>query len=246
MRQHVKVTFKNGDHIETDINGTEQEIRDYYRIGSEFNLGSGGEDDMQKVAKVEFLPGVKENATTDDYDLPIGPEGLRRFATSKPDKDGSTAAALLGKRGHAQWVKDSKERGETVPSWESGKKVEESAASIVAGLIEAEASPTVHAQVEAAKQFVDSMLSEEDEAEEESCDQDPEDPNIPPGMHRIVDDLVNGNLSDAKRRAARYSQGALQLGFFFTAGFSKRKATAAAVYLKNPSQDTWQQYCDAE
>ncbi len=33
------VKFDNGDSITTDINGTEEEIKSYYSIGKQFNLG---------------------------------------------------------------------------------------------------------------------------------------------------------------------------------------------------------------
>ena len=53
----VKVTFSNDDSITTDMNPrlTDQEIRDYYKIGRSFNIGNGGHDNMQTVSKVEIL-----------------------------------------------------------------------------------------------------------------------------------------------------------------------------------------------
>ena len=50
----VKVTFEDGNFLTTRINGTEEEIKDYYEIGSPFNIGSV-EDDIQRVSKLEFL-----------------------------------------------------------------------------------------------------------------------------------------------------------------------------------------------
>ena len=50
----VKVSFADGDTITTRINGTEQEIRDWYAVGSVFNLGSV-DDNMQRVTGIEFL-----------------------------------------------------------------------------------------------------------------------------------------------------------------------------------------------
>ena len=52
-RHNVKVTFENGK-IETSINGTVEEIENYYRVGSIFNIGSV-EDDLQKVVNLEFV-----------------------------------------------------------------------------------------------------------------------------------------------------------------------------------------------
>ena len=49
----AKVTFDNGDVIETAINGTDEEIKSYY-MGKTFNLGKE-EDDMHKAVKVELL-----------------------------------------------------------------------------------------------------------------------------------------------------------------------------------------------
>jgi len=54
----VKVTFSNGDTITTSINGTDEELKQYYAIGRYFNLGpapDGSEDNMQKVTQLEIL-----------------------------------------------------------------------------------------------------------------------------------------------------------------------------------------------
>lgn len=50
----IKVTFDNGNSIETNINGTNEEIEKYY-LGQTFNLGNGPHDLMAKAVKVEFL-----------------------------------------------------------------------------------------------------------------------------------------------------------------------------------------------
>lgn len=51
----VKVTYSNGDVIETDINGTNAAILAYFRIGRQFNMGDGrGGDAMAKVVKAEI------------------------------------------------------------------------------------------------------------------------------------------------------------------------------------------------
>jgi hypothetical protein len=53
----VKVYFANGDSLITSMSAhlTDQDIKDYYRIGRYFNLGSGDKDNMQPVVKVEIL-----------------------------------------------------------------------------------------------------------------------------------------------------------------------------------------------
>ena len=55
--REVKIYFANGDSLETNMSAklTDQDIRDYYRIGRYFNLGSGDKDNMQPVVKVEIL-----------------------------------------------------------------------------------------------------------------------------------------------------------------------------------------------
>jgi hypothetical protein len=54
IRKHIKVTFDNGDTLNTEINGSEDEIKKYY-IGKQFNLGIGPKDNMVKATNVEFL-----------------------------------------------------------------------------------------------------------------------------------------------------------------------------------------------
>lgn len=55
QRKYVRVTFQDGNNIHTFITGTKREIEIYYRVGREFNIGSGPHDKMAKVAKLEFL-----------------------------------------------------------------------------------------------------------------------------------------------------------------------------------------------
>ncbi len=54
MRQ-IKVTYDNGETIATCINGTDEEIKRYFAVGRAFNIGSGINDLMAKVVRVEFL-----------------------------------------------------------------------------------------------------------------------------------------------------------------------------------------------
>ena len=51
----IRVTYANGNVTETDINGTDAEIRAYY-LGQWFNMGQGdGPDVMVQATRVEFL-----------------------------------------------------------------------------------------------------------------------------------------------------------------------------------------------
>lgn len=57
MDHVVKVTFADGNHLVTPINGTKEQIRQYY-IGQEFQFGDTEEhpgDLMIKAIAVEFL-----------------------------------------------------------------------------------------------------------------------------------------------------------------------------------------------
>jgi len=54
--RNVKVIFENGSTINTSMAArlTDEEIKEYYKIGKVFNIGSV-EDNLQKVIKVEIL-----------------------------------------------------------------------------------------------------------------------------------------------------------------------------------------------
>ena len=54
------VTFDNGDIITSAINGTDEEILRYYRVGRIFNIGHNGEDFMAKVKSAHILDGDKQ------------------------------------------------------------------------------------------------------------------------------------------------------------------------------------------
>lgn len=54
-RHTVRVTFANGDTLKTEINGTPDEVCDYY-IGNMFNIGSDN-DNMQCAMSIEFFDG---------------------------------------------------------------------------------------------------------------------------------------------------------------------------------------------
>lgn len=51
--RHIIITYSNGQSIETEINGTVEDIERYY-LGKVFNLGAD-EDNMQIALSVEFL-----------------------------------------------------------------------------------------------------------------------------------------------------------------------------------------------
>lgn len=58
-KKHARVTYSDGQVIDTTINGSYKEIREYFAIGKSFNIGSGENDNMQTVAKLEFILPVK-------------------------------------------------------------------------------------------------------------------------------------------------------------------------------------------
>lgn len=61
-------------------------------------------------------------------------------------------------------------------------------------------------------------------------------------MSGLIDNLINGNLTIAKRQAKRFKVWEIRLAFM-EAGYSLRKATLVADWLKG--RDCWQEYCDA-
>ena len=73
LRHQVKVTFDDGNTVITGINGTEDEVRDYYALGKIFNIagpdltGDGPSDNMVKVTDLEFL----ESAIKEDSGLSL-------------------------------------------------------------------------------------------------------------------------------------------------------------------------------
>lgn len=54
MRE-VRVTYSDGNVIETNINGTNKEIKEYYKVGKIVNIGDGARDKLVKIRKVEIL-----------------------------------------------------------------------------------------------------------------------------------------------------------------------------------------------
>ena len=58
----------------------------------------------------------------------------------------------------------------------------------------------------------------------------------------MIDNLINGNLKDAKRQAKRFIQADI-IQYCLDNGFSFERSVAMAMWLKN--QIDYQQYCDA-
>lgn len=50
----IKITYENGEVKYTQINGSKQEVINYY-VGRVFNVGFGEHDNLLKCIKVEFL-----------------------------------------------------------------------------------------------------------------------------------------------------------------------------------------------
>lgn len=53
----VKVTFDDGDYLHTHMAAhiSDDEIREYYKIGKTFNVGLGPDDNMKKIAEVDII-----------------------------------------------------------------------------------------------------------------------------------------------------------------------------------------------
>jgi hypothetical protein len=63
-------------------------------------------------------------------------------------------------------------------------------------------------------------------------------------LEQTIDDLINGNLGDARKRAKTISTLKLIKGFQELAGYSIGKAAKAVKYLK--TGEGFQEYCDAK
>ncbi len=63
-------------------------------------------------------------------------------------------------------------------------------------------------------------------------------------MNSLIENLINGNLDDAKRQAKRFAGTAIILAMLEDYGFSHEKALRAAQYLKGDC--SFQVYCDAK
>jgi hypothetical protein len=63
-------------------------------------------------------------------------------------------------------------------------------------------------------------------------------------IESLANDLINGNLSDAKKKARSFGAHDICRGFI-ELGWTTGKARAAAIYLKDPDQESFQAYCDA-
>ena len=64
-------------------------------------------------------------------------------------------------------------------------------------------------------------------------------------MISLFNNLINGNLDDAKKQARKHTKLGITR-YMEEMGYSSDKATKAAEYLKNPSNETYQIYCDAD
>lgn len=62
-------------------------------------------------------------------------------------------------------------------------------------------------------------------------------------METMIANYVNGNLSDARRQARRFSRLAIFAALRETTGYSVKKANLVARYLKTGRG--WQESCDA-
>ena len=62
-------------------------------------------------------------------------------------------------------------------------------------------------------------------------------------MNTLIDNLINGNLADAKRQARQFSTWEIRDALQDMAGYSLNKATLTADWLHG--RDCWQAACDA-
>jgi hypothetical protein len=55
IQTNVRVRFTNNGWMYNQFEGTEKEAREYYRVGSWFDIGDSGEPNMREVASVELM-----------------------------------------------------------------------------------------------------------------------------------------------------------------------------------------------
>ena len=55
--REVEVIFSDGSKIETNMAAglSDEDIKDYYKVGTSFNLGKGEKDKMVKVKSVKII-----------------------------------------------------------------------------------------------------------------------------------------------------------------------------------------------
>ena len=55
--REIEVTFSDGSKLSTNMAAhlTDKEMKDYYKIGKEFNIGHGEKDKMVKVKSIKIL-----------------------------------------------------------------------------------------------------------------------------------------------------------------------------------------------
>jgi hypothetical protein len=63
-------------------------------------------------------------------------------------------------------------------------------------------------------------------------------------MQNMIETLINGNLSTARKLAKRFRQDKIYHFLMEDCGWSESKSYACAMYLK--TGDGFQRYCDAE
>jgi hypothetical protein len=63
-------------------------------------------------------------------------------------------------------------------------------------------------------------------------------------MDQMIENIINGNLEDAKKQAKRFKVGAIYDAMLFDFGWSKNKAHYGAMWVKGLAD--WQTFCDAQ
>lgn len=63
-------------------------------------------------------------------------------------------------------------------------------------------------------------------------------------MNRMLENYINGNLTDARNQAKRFGRSRIVLALMDQLGYSRNKATVTAYWLKTGKG--WQAACDAK
>ncbi len=63
-------------------------------------------------------------------------------------------------------------------------------------------------------------------------------------MNSLINNYINGNITDARKQGKRHSQDAIRRALIEEYGFSELKAALTAAHIK--TGEGWQEACDAK
>lgn len=89
--KHVKITLADGDTFNTSINGSDEMIYDYYKIGSVVNMGTEN-DRLVKIVKCEILGEIAPQYIGQDIEVEMYDYKLKKSVWERATFTGSVSA----------------------------------------------------------------------------------------------------------------------------------------------------------